>query len=286
MTDTKALSPRNAEHTADDFRFGFGKNWASFLAWLNQDRIEVATRAIASMLETDTLAGKTFLDIGSGSGLSSLSARRLGARVVSFDYDRGSVACTASLRDRFYPGDPDWQVGEGSALDADYMSGLGTFDVVYSWGVLHHTGSMWEGLELAGKAVKPNGLLFISIYNDQGRWSRLWRLIKKTYNQLPTPLRVPFVIAVMTPRELLSIGMNLIELTPMRYVRYWTRYSENRGMSRWHDLVDWVGGFPFEVARPEEVFSFFRTKGFTLERLKTCAGGQGCNEYVFRKSES
>jgi hypothetical protein len=68
---------------------------------------------------------------------------------------------------------------------------------------------------------------------------------------------------------------------PRDYVRGWTDYKSSRGMSRWHDLVDWVGGYPFEVARPEAVLDFVRERGFTLERLTTCGGKLGCNEYVF-----
>jgi hypothetical protein len=55
-------------------------------------------------------------------------------------------------------------------------------------------------------------------------------------------------------------------------------------MSRWHDLVDWVGGYPFEVAKPETVFEFFRGRGFELEWMLTCAGKPGCNQFVFRQA--
>src|SRR5690606_102989 len=136
--------------------------------------------------------GLRFLDIGSGSGLSSLAARRLGARVHSFDYDPESVACTAELRRRFFPGSPDWTVERGSALDAGYLRGLGSFDIVYSWGVLHHTGRMWEGLANAALPVAEGGRLFVAIYNDTGTQSRRWRWIKRTYNQLPRVTRMPF----------------------------------------------------------------------------------------------
>jgi 2-polyprenyl-6-hydroxyphenyl methylase/3-demethylubiquinone-9 3-methyltransferase len=54
-------------------------------------------------------------------------------------------------------------------------------------------------------------------------------------------------------------------------------------MSRVHDWFDWLGGYPFEVARPEEIFAFYQARGFSLERLKTCGGGLGCNEFVLRK---
>ncbi|MEB3328321.1 MAG: class I SAM-dependent methyltransferase [Candidatus Sericytochromatia bacterium] len=275
--------PHKAETSAGD-RFAFGENWSRFLRVLNEQRISKATQDLAAMLGVDSLAGQTFLDIGSGSGLSSLAARRLGAKVVSFDYDPNSVACTAELRRRFFPDDPDWQVFEGSVLNPETMAGLGTFNVVYSWGVLHHTGAQWQALAEAGKAVDAGGRLFISIYNDQGRFSRWWLRVKVLYNRLPRIFRIPYAVLVMTPRELASLTLAVLALRPMSYVRSWTHYGKNRGMSRWHDLIDWVGGYPFEVAKPEEVFEFYRARGFVLEKLKTCGGGLGCNEYVFKRT--
>jgi hypothetical protein len=52
-------------------------------------------------------------------------------------------------------------------------------------------------------------------------------------------------------------------------------------MSPWRDLIDWVGGYPFEVAKPEAILDFYLRRGFTLKRLVTCGGSLGCNEYVF-----
>src|SRR5258705_4708310 len=131
----------NAEVAAGE-RFEFGRNWARFLVLLEDSSIVRAEESLREMLEIDSLEGKTFLDAGSGSGLFSLAARRLGAKVHSFDYDPHSVACTQELRRRYFSGDADWQVETGSVLDKEYLAGLGTFDVVYSWGVLHHTGQM------------------------------------------------------------------------------------------------------------------------------------------------
>src|SRR5215213_1120252 len=131
----------------DDTRFSFGENWREFLEHIDDQRIEIAEKAILSLLGQQRLDGLTFLDIGSGSGLSSLAARRLGARVHSFDYDPQSVACTQELKRRYFPEDSDWTVEEGSVLDRDYLESLGKFDIVYSWGVLHHTGDMWRALE-------------------------------------------------------------------------------------------------------------------------------------------
>src|SRR5579883_2089273 len=123
-------------------RFAFGRNWQRFLNTLNQERITIAEQSLADYLQQKRLDGLSFLDIGSGSGLFSLAARRLGARVVSFDYDPHSVACTAELRCRYFPDDRDWLVLHGSVLDRDFLARLPPADIVYSWGVLHHTGAM------------------------------------------------------------------------------------------------------------------------------------------------
>ena len=163
-------------------RFEFGKNWSAFLAVLDEQRIATAEASLREMLECETLEGKTFLDIGSGSGLFSLAARRLGAKVHSFDFDTNSFACTQELRNRYFPNDPNWRVEQGSALDAAYIDSLGKFDVVYSWGVLHHTGQMWQALENAVIPTKAGGKLFIAIYNDTGSQARRWHWIK---NLLP-----------------------------------------------------------------------------------------------------
>jgi 2-polyprenyl-3-methyl-5-hydroxy-6-metoxy-1,4-benzoquinol methylase len=170
-------------------RFEFGKNWTAFLNTFNDERLEFAKVSLANMLEVTDLRGRTFLDAGCGSGLFSLAARRLGASVFSFDYDPASVRCAAELKRVHQSEDVNWTVEEGSVLDEKYLSALGRFDVVYSWGVLHHTGSMWKALENVGNLVAPDGSLFVAIYNDEGARSNRWRTIKKLYNFLPRYLR-------------------------------------------------------------------------------------------------
>jgi len=268
---------------ASELRFKFGDNWAKFLKSVDDVRIGLAEQSVQDLVGCERLDGLTFLDIGSGSGLSSLAARRLGAVVSSFDYDPAAVACTRALRDRYFPNDRNWTVGEGSALDRDYLRGLGLCDVVYSWGVLHHTGHLWDALDNALSLVAPGGKLIVAIYNDQGRPSLVWTSVKRLYNVLPSALR----FLMLWPAAVWMWGPAMLrDLVFLRPFATWRKYHHTRGMSPWRDVVDWVGGYPFEVAKPEEVFNFCERKGFRLAKLTTCAGGHGCNEFVFIREKA
>lgn len=270
----------HAQEISAGERFEFGKNWAEFLKLLNEERIALAEESIVSMLECSSLAGLRFLDAGCGSGLFSLAARRLGATVHSFDFDPHSANCARELKRRYFPQDANWTIEEASVLDTDYLARIGQFDVVYSWGVLHHTGAMWTALDNVAPLVKPGGALFISIYNDQGKISRRWWWIKKLYNALPPALR----FLVLWPCAVQMWWRRMVkDFLLLRPFHTWREYSRQRGMSPWRDIVDWVGGFPFEVAKPEEIFDFYKKRGFRLSYLSTCGGTLGCNQFVFRR---
>lgn len=282
-TDTTSVAPGGEAAHADQVRAGdrfqFGANWQRFLRLLDDRRIAQAESSLKDMLEVERLDGRTFLDAGSGSGLFSLAARRLGATVTSFDFDPQSVACTTELRRRYFPDDARWDVREGSVLDDQFVRGLGTFDVVYSWGVLHHTGSMWHAIDLAQSAVAPGGRFFIALYNDQGLKSVVWRALKRAYcsgaagRAAVTALCVPYFVLRQFAADVLR------GRSPLAHYR---EYRANRGMSVVRDWVDWLGGYPFEVASTAATFDFLRARGFRLDRLLSTLGS-GCNEFVFTR---
>ena len=277
MNETSFAEQRNSGE-----RFGFGENWKSFLELLDEARVAEAERSFASMLDVSSLEGRRMIDIGSGSGLFSLAARRLGAKVHSIDFDPSSVWCTRHVQARFFAGDSEWTIEEGSALDRDYLLALGQFDIVYSWGVLHHTGEMWTGIVNAIDLVRPGGLLFIAIYNDQGWKSRFWWLVKKFYNWLPRPLATAFAWLAGISANAFNVVKYTVKLKPMEAIRPLLNYRERRGMNFSHDLIDWIGGFPFEFATYEALVRFVQANGLDHVHGKR-ATGLGCHEIVFRK---
>jgi SAM-dependent methyltransferase len=252
-------------------RFEFGKNWKAFLKKLNKERIEQAENSLKIMLGVNNLVGKTFVDVGSGSGLFSLAAKNLGASVVSFDFDKSSVWCTKELKDRFYKTSDDWKIIHGSILDKKFLVSLGKFDYVCSWGVLHHTGNMWNALNNVINLVKQEGVLFLALYNHQQLASKYWKFVKKTYNKIPLTRPLWIFIHFLYPT------------LPSVILKYLQSRKIPRGMTMYYDLLDWLGGYPFEVSSPNEIFNFYKTKGFILTQLKTVGGKLGCNEFVFRR---
>lgn len=257
--------------------FAFGENWKSFVHLLDDKRIENAENGLRRLLPNDELKGKRFLDIGCGSGLSALAALRLGAASVdAIDIDADSVAATKATLSRYAP-DHRWSARVGSVFDLTPAPQTG-YDIVHSWGVLHHTGDMWRAIKMAASQVGPGGRFVLSLYNKTpscGFWTWEKEFYSKAPNFVQATLRGAFK-SVKFSRMLLT-GEN-----PFAYVR---DYHTNRGMDWSHDVHDWLGGYPYESASPESVRSFLHGLGFTMLReflIPPGRGilGSGCNEFV------
>lgn len=262
-------------------RFSFGENWLAFLDHLDEERIAEAERSLQALLAVERLDGKRVIDIGSGSGLFSLAARRLGAVVRSFDYDPQSVAGTRKLKDRFFPGDDSWVVEQGSVLDASYISGLGTYDIVYSWGVLHHTGAMYDAIANAASRVRAGGIFAFALYRKTSLCN-LWAVEKRWYvNASPSVQKFARAIFVNSLRLAFWI-------TRRDFDAYIKGYKSTRGMSFAHDVHDWMGGYPYESIAPSEVEALMGKLGFESVRSNVQpygwgVFGSGCDEYVYRR---
>jgi SAM-dependent methyltransferase len=251
--------------------FSFGQNWKKFLDEVSEDDVTRAREDIEHWLGSGRVAGKTVIDIGSGSGLHSLCFHLLGAKTVhSFDYDEHSVEATQKMHAEA-GSPPGWRVERGSVLDRAYLGSLGRFDIVYSWGVLHHTGAMWEAIENTLQLVAPGGVLWISLYKKGPHYERDLAL-KRRYN------------AASEFEKKYLIGRRILRLMLRRLKRGQNPFAWNekrrRGMNKYHDIVDWLGGLPYETAAEDEVVRYMRTHGLVLERIRPDKDG-GCSVYVF-----
>ncbi len=265
-----------ASRSGEVVGFSFGSNWRKLVDRLTDEQMQQAKDSLAASFGGEDVAGRRFVDVGCGSGLFSLGAIRLGAReVVSLDIDPNAIACANELKRR--EGDPtNWAVQKGSVLDASLIRTLGAADLVFSWGVIHHTGALWAAFENLTLLVRPRGLLRVAIYN-RPRMPVVQLAIKRAYNRAPRWLR-PVLVAGYGSALLTLLGVK--GHNPVRYVSEYG--SRSRGMDFWRDVEDWLGGLPFEYAGPDQVRRFAESKGFQVEDELVRRPG-GCNEYLLRK---
>lgn len=259
-------------------RFRFGENWRSYAELVDEPRIAEAAKRLASLLGTDDLKGRSFLDIGCGSGLHSLAALRLGAaKVLAVDLDPDSVAAARSVLERFAPA-ADIEVARRSVFDFDAHPHR-RFDIVYSWGVLHHTGEMDRAIRIAAAQVAPGGLLALALYGKT-RYCGMWKRIKRWYVQAS-----PEKKAAAERLYIRLFGFYLL-LRGKRLRDHIASYQKKRGMDFYHDVRDWVGGYPYESIAPHELRALLEPLGFAVVRqtVKRRSGlfGSGNDEYLFR----
>ena len=263
--------------------FRFGENWSNFVKNVTPEQIDQATDELKRLVGAERMLGKRFLDVGCGSGLHALAALRSGvAFVEAIDFDPSSVETTRELLRQHYDGEnSNYTVHVANILEPPRLA---EFDIVYSWGVLHHTGAMWEAIDQTTRFVRPGGRLVIAIY-VKTLFCGWWRLEKRLFSRLGHRLQtvVASGYAGLCILRLLGRGIN-----PIRHIREYGRF---RGMSWWHDRIDWLGGYPYESASAEEVVRFLEARGFVLAgSFGTKAGvgllGSGCAEYVFDRIDS
>jgi len=202
--------------------------------------------------------------------------------VTAFDYDPEAVAATRELLGRWAPEGADWTVLNGSALDREFVHGLGVHDIVHSWGVLHHTGAMWDACTVAAEAVPPGGTFLLAIYNDAGAKSRAWMRRKRRYVRLPAGIRTAYAWTLIVAAESLVLARAVRDRAPGAWLRRWTHERPVRGMSRYRDWIDWIGGYPYEYASADEVLDRMRSLGLD-GHVVVANDGTGCNEFLLTR---
>ena len=260
--------------------FSFGENWSHYAEKIDEARIEEAEKSLMRLVGRENIEGKTFLDIGCGSGLFSLAAVRLGAKkLLAVDLDPQSVATTRKTLSRYAPGG-NWDVQNISVFNLN-SDKQGVFDVVYSWGVLHHTGAMYQAITKASTMVAPGGMISLALYGKTP-FCGMWRVEKRIYSKSPKWVqKVIEAFYIMLVRVRLALKGESLK---QRREKYW----KQRGMDTYHDMRDWLGGYPYESISPDEAMSFMRGLGFDQVRSFTepCIGllGAGCDEYSFTRT--
>lgn len=266
--------------------YSFGENWANYAQHLDQEHINQAVSNLSRLISSDKIKGKRFLDIGCGSGLHSLAAIKMGAgSLTAVDFDLDSVSTTRSVLERHAPEKSHYTVHHANILAPERTPELllkNSYDIVYSWGVLHHTGDQWTAIRNAASFVAPGGVFIIAIYKKTPLCS-FWKIEKKTYTLMPKWMRPVFDILFAT---ILVLAHTLSGKNPIRYIQ---NYRQERGMRFMNDIADWLGGYPYESASPAELQNFCEGLGFHLEQsfnTQKCSlfglFGSGCAEYRFR----
>jgi 2-polyprenyl-6-hydroxyphenyl methylase/3-demethylubiquinone-9 3-methyltransferase len=269
----------NQTASQPELRFEFGKNWQSYAQGIDEEKIGESVRRMRTLVEPLELQGKTFLDIGCGSGLHSLAALRLGvAGALAVDLDEHSVATTRAVLERFYP-DAPCAVEQRSVFDLAPEQD-GQYEVVYSWGVLHHTGDMNRAILLACRLVRPDGSLVLALYGKT-RWCGAWTRIKRWYVAADDQAKA------RAERWYVRLFGFYMLLRGKRLSTHIRNYQKKRGMDFQHDVRDWMGGYPYQSIRPEELDALVLPQGFkqVKAKVKRRSGlfGSGCDEYVYEK---
>ncbi|MEE4201426.1 class I SAM-dependent methyltransferase [Erythrobacter sp.] len=262
--------------TAVEEHFDFGENWNDYSRLIDDTRIASAKDGLLKLVSAARIERSTFLDIGSGSGLHSCAAGLLGAKyVTAVDVDPASVRTTRDVLSRFLP-PQTWEVHERSVFDMSPQKS-GTFDIVYSWGVLHHTGDQERAIRTAASLVERGGTLVLALYRPT-YLDGFWKAEKRWYKSASRP-------AQKRAQQVFDAGFRLACLATGR-----TKQSDRRrGMDYWHDVHDWLGGYPYESMSPRGLERIIAPEGFMLERefsRRKALGlfGSGCDEFVYRRA--
>ena len=256
--------------------FKFGENWKNFSNLIDNNRLKEAVTSLKKLTNKKSLNNLSFLDIGCGSGLSSLAAIQLNCKkIYAIDQDEQSIKTTKKVlqKSRF-------KKVKVEKKDLFTLNEKEKFNIVYSWGVLHHTGNMLEAIKKSTKMVSKNGILILALYKKT-KLCNLWKIEKYIYKSSPK------VIQNFIKNLFIFLFKLAMILKRKNFSNYINDYKTKRGMDFYHDVHDWLGGYPYESISIEEISKIMDKFGYKMIRsfqVKKQIGffGTGCDEYVFK----
>jgi len=264
--------------------FSFGNNWKDFLKRISPQQIDNSQTSLLELIAPFKIKGKSFIDVGCGSGLFSLAAHNLNAsKVTSLDIDNDSIHCCESLRKVNYK-KREWKIIKGSILNTSLIKKLGKYDIVFSWGVLHHTGDMYKAFGNIKYLCKIDTIFILAIYNKLEDLNSLlsgssknWLKIKSIYSRSNNIIKkiIEFLYYAW-----FFIGYIITNRNPFSYIKEY----KQRGMNFVTDIKDWLGGYPYEFATSDELINYFSKQGFCVKKIIS-SNNLGCHQIVFIKHE-
>lgn len=256
-------------------KFSFGKNWCDYVDKLTDDIVKIHKDNLFTYYTDYDFKDKSILDIGCGSGLSSLSFNILGCKsLLSIDVDPNSIIAAYKLKNNFKKlvlTECDWEIKEQSILDDNFVNNSRKFDLVYSWGVLHHTGDMWTAIDNASKLVNDGGILHLALYVSGNRYNDDL-MLKYLYNMTDENGKIKLIYDWLYYYHI-SKNIDIFQIN-------------NRGMNKYNDCIDWLGGLPYEVCNPSVLDYFLEKKGFVKIFYKPALGQGGNFICLYKKIKS
>jgi SAM-dependent methyltransferase len=250
----------DAQNYADSFGFQWHRYARTWMDDENRRDAEVTFRKQTGFTPEE-LSGKLVLDVGCGMGRFAEVATRWGAHVVGIDLSAAAEAAARNLSDReFVP------------LQADVFAlpfAPGTFDCIYSVGVLHHTPDCEKAFKGLPRYLKPGGHIAIWVYSGYNKWYRFTDIYRKVTHRLSAQtlhkfLRVAVPILYSVDRGLRMLPLVGRQLAGAVHHVFWVSRQtdpERRVLA----TFDWYSPKYQSKHTYEQVFRWFESCG--LEEL-------------------
>jgi SAM-dependent methyltransferase len=249
---------------AQEYAGSFGFQWQLYartqLDDASSQRSERAFRRRTGFRPED-LAGKLVLDVGCGMGRFAEVATRWGAHVVGIDLSLASEVAAKNLAER-----------TATIFQADVFKlpfAPGSFDYIYSIGVLHHTPDCEKAFMGLPKLLKPGGQIAIWLYSAYNPWYRMSDVYRKVTKRMK-PQTLHKFCRLVVPLYGLHQGLKKIPLVgrlASSSLAWLVPMSHNKDATwRVLDTFDWYSPWYQSKHTYEEVFRWFEDCG--LQDLK------------------